>query len=192
MASNGVGEHARQFARSVNRIAEGDDIRGHDRHPRRCANSPRAPNCRAMRVWPTPLCEVISVTLAILPRYRSSGLATLVATVSGLAPGSCAWTEMVGKSTCGSAETGNLETARMPASAIPIVSNVVATGRAMNGADRFIGVLHHPPCEARISCQPIEIQIEYGNSDFDAQHDDVRGTPLPASRILFRPIATSR
>ena len=85
-----------------------------------------------------------------MPRYRSSGLATLVATVSGLAPGSCAWTEMVGKSTCGSAETGSLETARMPANAIPIVSNVVATGRAMNGAERFIGVLHHPPSEVNI------------------------------------------
>jgi HpcH/HpaI aldolase/citrate lyase family len=41
-------------------------------------------------------------------------------------------------------------------------------------------------------CQPIEIQIAYGNSDFDAQHDDVRDTAPPASRILFRPIATSR
>jgi hypothetical protein len=80
----------------------------------------------------------------------------------------------------------------MPASAILIVSNVVATGRAMNGADRFIGVLHHSPCEARILCQPIEIQIEYGNSDFDAQDDDVRGAPPLAPRILFRPIAASR
>jgi hypothetical protein len=62
----------------------------------------------------------------------------------------------------------------------------------MNGAERFIGVLIHPPSEVRILCQPIEIQIEYGNSDFDAQHDDVRGTPPPASQILFRPIATSR
>jgi len=41
-------------------------------------------------------------------------------------------------------------------------------------------------------CQPIEIQIEYGNSDFDAQHDDVRSAPPPASRILCRPIAISR
>ena len=63
---------------------------------------------------------------------------------------------MVGKSTCGSAETGSLE--RMPASAIPIVSNVVATGRPMNGADSFIEVLHHPPSEVTILCQPIEIQ----------------------------------
>jgi hypothetical protein len=65
---------------------------------------------------------------------------------------------MVGKSTCGSAETGNLETARMPASAIPIVDNVVATGRPMNGADSFIGVLHHPPSEVTMLCQPIEMQ----------------------------------
>jgi hypothetical protein len=49
-----------------------------------------------------------------------------------------------------------------------------------------------PPSEVRLLCQPIEIQIAYGNSDFDAQHDDVRGIPPPASRILFRPIATSR
>jgi hypothetical protein len=106
--------------------------------------------------------------------------------------GALRWTEVVAKSTCGSAKTGSLETARMPASAIPIVSNVVATGRPMNGADSFIGVLHHPPSEVTILCQPIEIQIAYGNSDFDAQHDDLRDTPPPASRILFRPIATSR
>ncbi len=62
-----------------------------------------------MRACPTELAEVISVTSAICPRWRSSGLATLVATVSGLAPGSCACTEMVGKSTCGSGETGSLK-----------------------------------------------------------------------------------
>ncbi len=45
------------------------------------------PNCRVMRVAPTELIDVISVTSAIGPRCRSSGLATLVATVSGLAPG---------------------------------------------------------------------------------------------------------
>ena len=43
-----------------------------------------------------PLFDVISVTLAIWPRWRSSGSATLVATVSGLAPGSDALTEIVG------------------------------------------------------------------------------------------------
>ena len=97
-----------------------------------------SPNCSVMRVWPMPLCDVISVTSAIWPRWRSSGLATLVATVVGLAPGSCALTEMVGKSTCGSGATGNFKKARMPASAMPSVSSVVATGRLMNGEEIFI------------------------------------------------------
>ena len=49
-----------------------------------------------MRVCPTVLCEVISLTSAIAPRWRSSGVATLVAMVSGLAPGCTAVTEIVG------------------------------------------------------------------------------------------------
>src|ERR1700691_983731 len=85
-----------------------------------------------------PLCEVISVTSAICPRWRSSGSATLVETVLGLAPGSVAVTEMGGKSTCGSGDTGNLENPRAPAMAMPIVKSVVATRRAMNGAEIFI------------------------------------------------------
>ena len=56
---------------------------------------------------PTELDEVISVTSAMTPRWRSSGVATVVAIVSGLAPGICAYTEMVGKSTCGSGATGS-------------------------------------------------------------------------------------
>ncbi len=65
------------------------------------------PNCRVMLAWPTELREVIWVTSAMAPRCRSSGLATVAATVSGLAPGSEAETEMVGKSTCGSGDTGS-------------------------------------------------------------------------------------
>src|SRR4051795_4718732 len=94
-------------------------------------------NCKVMRVEPTVLCEVISVTSAITPRWRSSGVATVVAIVSGLAPGIWANTEMVGKSTCGSGDTGNLKNANMPASASPMVSSVVATGRSINGVDRL-------------------------------------------------------
>ena len=45
-------------------------------------------NCRVMRELPTVLDEVISVTPAIAPSRRSSGVVTLVATVSGEAPGS--------------------------------------------------------------------------------------------------------
>ncbi len=78
------------------------------------------------------------MTPAIEPRCRSSGLATLVATVSGLAPGSEAETEMVGKSTCGSGETGSRTKANRPESAIPSASRVVAIGRSMNRRDRFI------------------------------------------------------
>src|ERR1700742_2351890 len=88
-----------------------------------------------MRVAPTVLDEVISVPSAIWPRWRSSGLATVVATSCGLAPGNVAWTEMVGKSTCGSGETGSLKNATAPAAAKPKVSNVVAIGRRMKGGD---------------------------------------------------------
>ena len=45
---------------------------------------------------PLPLFEVISLTPEMTPRRRSSGVATLLAIVSGLAPGSVAETEMVG------------------------------------------------------------------------------------------------
>src|ERR1700728_1603681 len=85
-----------------------------------------------------PLCEVISVTSAICPRWRSSGSATLVDTVLGLAPGSVAGTQMVGESTCGNGDTGSLENPKAPAMAMPIVKSVVATRRAMNGAEIFI------------------------------------------------------
>ncbi len=60
-----------------------------------------------MLVEPRVLEEVISVTAAMRPNCRSSGVATDEAMVSGLAPGKPALTEMVGKSTCGSGETGS-------------------------------------------------------------------------------------
>ena len=51
--------------------------------------------------------EVICVMPAMAPSARSSGVATVAAMVSGLAPGSAALTEMVGNSTCGSGAIGN-------------------------------------------------------------------------------------
>ena len=60
-------------------------------------------------VIPRVLDEVISVTAAMRPNCRSSGVATDEAMVSGLAPGSAALTEMVGKSTCGRGDTGRIE-----------------------------------------------------------------------------------
>ena len=64
-------------------------------------------NCRVTRVLPCEELDVISVTPAMLPKTRSSGVATVPAMVSGLAPGKLACTEMVGKSTCGRGATGN-------------------------------------------------------------------------------------
>ena len=58
-------------------------------------------------VDPSELEEVSWVTPGISDSCRSSGVATLDAMVSGLAPGRPAETWMVGKSTCGRAETGN-------------------------------------------------------------------------------------
>ncbi len=95
-------------------------------------------NWSVTEAWPTDDDDVISVTSAIWPSRRSSGLATLVATVSGLAPGNVAETEMVGKSTWGSGETGSLGKAISPAMAMPTVISVVATGRRMKRREMFI------------------------------------------------------
>ena len=78
---------------------------------------------------PKLLVDVISVTPAMWPNWRSRGVATDEAMISALAPGKLAPTEMVGKSTCGSGETGRTSKAIAPAMAMAIVSNVVATGR---------------------------------------------------------------
>src|SRR5271157_88672 len=95
-------------------------------------------NCRVMLVVPRLLDDVISVMPAILPNWRSNGVATEEAMISGLAPGKLAPTEIVGKSTCGSGETGNSRNATAPASAIAAVRSVVATGLRINGEDRLI------------------------------------------------------
>ena len=51
---------------------------------------------RRYRVLPSEDEDVISLTPAMLPSVRSSGVATVAAMVSGLAPGRLAETEMVG------------------------------------------------------------------------------------------------
>ncbi len=78
------------------------------------------------------------MTPAIVPSARSRGVATLDAMVSGLAPGSEAFTEITGKSTCGSGDTARNVKATAPARMIDRFSSDVATGRRMNGADRLI------------------------------------------------------
>ena len=99
-----------------------------------------------MRVIPTELSELIPTTFAMMPRWRSSGVATVAAIVAGLAPGIFPLTVMVGYSTCGRGATGNFRKAKNPASTTAIVNSVVATGRAMNGADGFTlrGLARHP------------------------------------------------
>jgi hypothetical protein len=57
--------------------------------------------------------------------------------VSGLAPGRFAPTEIVGKSTWGSGETGRKRKATMPDRSIANVMSDVATGRRMNGTEKF-------------------------------------------------------
>jgi hypothetical protein len=91
-----------------------------------------------MLVDPRLLTDVISVTPAMWPNWRSRGAATEVAMVSGSAPGRPADTDMVGKSTWGRGDTGRSRKAIAPASARPKVRRVVATGRRMKGAEMFI------------------------------------------------------
>src|ERR1700679_3053998 len=95
-------------------------------------------------VVPSELEEVISETPAIWPNCRSSGVATEEAMICALAPGRLPETEMVGKSTWGGGENGRTLKAIPPAIAIAAVSRVVATGRRMNGAERFMRDLPAP------------------------------------------------
>src|ERR1041385_5134260 len=94
-------------------------------------------NCSVMRVEPSEEVEVISFTPAMRPSWRSSGVATVEAMVSGSAPGRLALTEITGKSTCGSGDTGSCVNATAPARISPAARRVVATGRATKGSDRF-------------------------------------------------------
>src|SRR2546421_9250008 len=94
-------------------------------------------NCRVMPVEPRPLEEVICVTPAMRLNWRSRGVATAEAIVSGLAPGKPAPTPMVGKSTCGSGATGKKRNATAPERKIAMVISDVATGRRMKGEEKL-------------------------------------------------------
>src|SRR5579883_1940565 len=72
------------------------------------------------------------------PNMRSSGVATAVAMVSGLAPGRFAETDIVGYSTSGTVATGRNGNASAPNRNRAMPSRDVATGRLMNRADIFI------------------------------------------------------
>ncbi len=108
-------------------------------------------NCKVIEVEPSVLVEVICVTPAIWPNWRSSGAATVAAIVSGLAPGNCAETEMVGKSTCGSGATGSSGNVTMPISASAADSSAVAIGRRMKGSEMLMR--HRPQRRALRGCR---------------------------------------
>src|SRR5580704_6230824 len=99
-------------------------------------------NCNVMLLEPRPLELVISVTDAMRPNWRSSGVATEDAMVSALAPARLALTEAVGKSTWGSGETGKMRNATAPAMAMAAVRSVVAMGLRIKGSQMFMS--NHP------------------------------------------------
>jgi len=73
--------------------------------------------------------------------WRSSGVATAEAMVSGLAPGSEAFTWRVGKSTLGKSLTGKARYPAMPNNIIPIMTKAVITGRLIKISVIFMGRL---------------------------------------------------
>ncbi len=95
-------------------------------------------NCRMIRVVPWLELLVMVLTPAILPSERSSGVATVDAITSGLAPARLAETTITGKSMFGNGATGNKRKLTAPSSIIARLSRTVATGRRMNGAERFM------------------------------------------------------
>src|SRR5713101_4619015 len=95
-------------------------------------------NWIVMLVDPRELVEVISVSAAMRPNWRSSGVATEEAIVSGLAPGRFPVTWLVGKSTSGNGETGRIRNATAPARAIATVKSVVATGLRMKVSEKLM------------------------------------------------------
>src|SRR5438067_1051173 len=91
-------------------------------------------NWIVMLVDPSWLVEVIWVMPEIVLNWRSRGVATDDAIVSGLAPGKAAFTWIVGKSTLGKSLTGRARYAKTPKITIATISSVVMMGRRMNRA----------------------------------------------------------
>jgi hypothetical protein len=122
-----------KLARSVYRVTEVDDFRG--------ARSASTPLCKQSESSELQDDAGLADTAlrAFRSRWRSCRGSLERARDAGCDRLGAGAGELRLVATCGSAETGSLETARMPAGAIPIVGNVVATGRAMNGADGSSG-----------------------------------------------------
>src|SRR6267154_5398949 len=96
-------------------------------------------NWMVMTVVPCDELDDIEEMPAIVDSWRSMMPATEAAMVSALAPGKVAVTAMVGKSTLGSADTGNRRKPNTPKAMIDAVISVVITGRRMQSSESVIG-----------------------------------------------------
>ncbi len=94
-------------------------------------------NCSVIEVEPWMLVEVIESRPAMVVNCFSRGVAMDEAIVSGFAPGSDAFTWMVGKSTLGRSLTGSIRYAIRPNRTIASEHSVVITGRRMKSSAMF-------------------------------------------------------
>src|SRR3978361_1441902 len=100
-----------------------------------------------IEVVPCDDVEDIEEMPAMVESWRSIGPATEAAMVSALAPGKVAVTAMVGKSTFGSADTGNSLKPKTPNAIIDAVISSVTTGRRMQSSESVTG--YAPALRAR-------------------------------------------
>src|SRR4029077_5415383 len=124
---------------------------------------------------------------------RSNGAATALAIISGLAPGSIAETLIVGKSTCGKGAVGSCRNATIPASATAAVSNTVAIGRRMNGAEIPSPLLVRAP--RRTSPSDWRTGLAFDETEFmpaQPQEDHPCLVPLRASGRTSPPVDQRR
>jgi hypothetical protein len=84
-----------------------------------------------------PLVEVIESRPPIVENWRSSGVATADAMVSGFAPGRLAVTCIVGKSTFGRSFTGSSTYAPRPKRKIANMTREVMIGLRINNSGTF-------------------------------------------------------
>src|SRR6202790_5276270 len=91
-------------------------------------------------VVPCEEVEDIDEMPAMVDSWRSMIPATEAAMVSALAPGKVAYTAMVGKSTRGSADTGNRRKPKTPNAMIDAVISVVITGLRMQSSESVIAL----------------------------------------------------
>src|SRR3979490_109681 len=95
-------------------------------------------NWMVMTLVPCDELDDIDEMPAMVDSWRSMMPATEAAMVSALAPGKVALTAMVGKSTRGSADTGNRRKPNTPKAMIDAVISVVMTGRARQSSESVI------------------------------------------------------